>query len=168
LTQAQNSENPLERRSLEHAVLRYELHEMAERIEKIGEAMDEALRILQSPPTLQVPEEPQQRQGEKDFSDRNEVSLLLSLPDHLRMTMEVVKELGRVTSEHVAQRTLRAKSLESSYLNQLTRLGYLKKQRVSRKIFFSLCERSASQELTESTAPEQGPEAGEAGGESIG
>jgi len=168
LTQAQNSENPLERRSLEHAVLRYELHEMAERIEKIGEAMDEALRILQSPPPLQVPEQPQQRQGEKDFSDRNEVSLLLSLPDHLRMTMEVVKELGRVTSEHVAQRTLRAKSLESSYLNQLTRLGYLKKQRVSRKIFFSLCERSASQELTESTAPEQGPEAGEAGGESIG
>lgn len=167
MTQAQNSENPLERRSLEHAVLRYELHEMAERIEKIGEAMDEALRILQSPPPLQVPEQPQQRQGEKDLSDRNEVSLLLSLPDHLRMTMEVVKELGRVTSEHVAQRTLRAKSLESSYLNQLTRLGYLRKQRVSRKIFFSLCERSASQELTEATAPEQGPEAGEEGGESI-
>jgi len=149
-------------------VLRYELHEMAERIEKIGEAIDEALRILQSPPTpLQVPEQPQQRQGEKDFSNRNEVSLLLSLPDHLRMTMEVVKELGRVTSEHVAQRTLRAKSLESSYLNQLTRLGYLRKQRVSRKIFFSLCERSGSQELTEATAPDQGPEAGEASDESI-
>jgi len=165
MTQPQNSQNPLERRSLEQAVLRYELHEMADKLAKIGEAMDEALKIIQSPHPLQAaePTQPEHGQRERDFSERNEVSLLLSLPDHLRMTMEVVKEVGRVTSEHVAQRTLRAKSLESSYLNQLTRLGYLRKQRVSRKIFFSPVERSPPQEPTEASTPERSPEGGELG-----
>lgn len=163
MKQAQSSENPLGRRSIEQAVLRYELNEMSERLEKIGGAMDDALKILQSPSAPQVAEPPHRKRRETEFSERNEVSLLLSLPDHLRMTMEVVKELGKVTSEHVAQRTLRAKSLESSYLNQLTRLGYLKKERVSRKIFFSLHDRGVPQQETEASAPEQSPEGGEIG-----
>lgn len=161
MTQAQNPENPLERHGIEQAVLRYKLEEISQKLEKISEAMDEALRILQSIGSLQMPEPLRPMSRGRDFSDRNEVSLLLSLPDHLRTTMEVVKQLGKATSEHVAQRTLRAKSLESSYLNQLTRLGYLRKQRVSRKIFFSLHEGSPPQQLAEGSASDQSLEMGE-------
>lgn len=161
MTQAQNPENPLERHGIEQAVLRYELQQMSQKLQKISEAMDEALGILQSIGSLQMPEPLHRVPRERDFSDRNEVSLLLSLPDHLRTTMEIVKQLGKATSEHVAQRTLRAKSLESSYLNQLTRLGYLRKQRVSRKIFFSLHEGSPPQQLAEGSAPDQSLEMGE-------
>ena len=66
-----------------------------------------------------------------------EMATLLSLPDHLRQTLMVAQKVGMATSEDVAKRTRRAKSLESSYLNQLARAGFLKKQRVGRKVYFS-------------------------------
>lgn len=71
-------------------------------------------------------------------SGLSEMATLLSLPDHLRQTLMVAQKLGMATSEDVAKRTRRAKSLESSYLNQLTRAGFLKKQRLGRKVYFSI------------------------------
>lgn len=71
-------------------------------------------------------------------SGASDMATLLSLPDHLRQTLMVAQKLGMATSEDVAKRTGRAKSLESSYLNQLGRAGFLKKQRLGRKVYFSL------------------------------
>lgn len=65
-----------------------------------------------------------------------EVDALLRLPDHLRKTLVAVHGLGVVTADDVAQRTGRARAVESSHLNQLVRMGYLKRMRKSRRVLF--------------------------------
>lgn len=61
---------------------------------------------------------------------------LLKLPDHLRSTTITVIGLGDATADEIAAKTGRVRNLESSYLNQLVRLGHLKKIRKGRKIYF--------------------------------
>jgi hypothetical protein len=61
---------------------------------------------------------------------------LLALPDHLRKTIMVVAQQGRVTADEIAVVTHRARALESSYCNQLVVQGLLKKERVGRKAYF--------------------------------
>jgi flagellar biosynthesis chaperone FliJ len=65
-----------------------------------------------------------------------EVDALLRIPDHLRKTLVAVYRLGFVIAEDVAQETGRARALESNYLNQLARMGYLKRERKKRKVYF--------------------------------
>ena len=65
-----------------------------------------------------------------------DVMTLLSLPDHLRKTATAVCKLGRATADEVADETGRTRAMESAYLNQLVRMGYLKKERVGRKVYF--------------------------------
>lgn len=65
-----------------------------------------------------------------------DVMTLLSLPDHLRITIMALSELGDATADQVSKRTGRARAIESSYLNQLVRMGYLEKRRVGRKVCF--------------------------------
>lgn len=67
-----------------------------------------------------------------------DVMTLLSLPDHLRKTATVASSLGRATAEEIAEKTSRARAVESGYLNQLVRMGYLKKERRGRKVLFSV------------------------------
>lgn len=65
-----------------------------------------------------------------------EVDALFSIPDHLRKTLIAVCRLGVVTAEDVAQQTSRARAVESSHLNELVRMGYLKRERKKRKVYF--------------------------------
>ncbi|MEM5834461.1 MAG: transcriptional regulator [Candidatus Aenigmatarchaeota archaeon] len=58
--------------------------------------------------------------------------LTLALPDHLLKTFITVYELGIATASQVAERTKKARAVESAYLNQLTTMGYLKKERKER------------------------------------
>lgn len=67
-----------------------------------------------------------------------DVMSLLSLPDHLRKTATVLCSLGEAAADEVAERTGRARAVESSYLNQLVRMGYLKKERRGRRVLFSI------------------------------
>lgn len=67
-----------------------------------------------------------------------DVMTLLSLPDHLRKTAYVICEKGKVTAEEIATDTGRARAVESGYLNQLVRMGYLKKEREGRRVLFSV------------------------------
>jgi transposase-like protein len=67
-----------------------------------------------------------------------DVMTLLSLPDHLRKTATIASRFGRTTAEEIAKATNRARAVESSYLNQLVRMGYLKKERSGRRVFFSV------------------------------
>ena len=62
---------------------------------------------------------------------------LLSLPDHLRSTAMALHRLGEATAEEVARATGRARAVESGYLNQLVRMGYVKKRRRGRRVLFS-------------------------------
>jgi hypothetical protein len=67
-----------------------------------------------------------------------DVMTLLALPDHLRKTATVTSKLGRATADEISENTDRARAVESGYLNQLVRMGYLKKEREGRRVLFSV------------------------------
>jgi len=71
-----------------------------------------------------------------EIPDVLDVMTLLSLPDHLRKTAITLCKLEQATAEEVAEQTRRARAVESSYLNQLVLMGYLKKERRGRKAYF--------------------------------
>ena len=63
---------------------------------------------------------------------------LLSLPDHLRRTYMIVAERGECDATVVSNLTGRCRAVESNYLNQLARMGWLNKRRLSKTIHFRL------------------------------
>jgi hypothetical protein len=84
---------------------------------------------------------------EKSFSGWNPQPLevsdkeLLSLPDHLRRTYITVADRGECDATVVSNQTGRCRAVESNYLNQLTRMGWLNKRRIAKTIKFRLlCE----------------------------
>ncbi len=68
-----------------------------------------------------------------------DVMTLLSLPDHLRKTAMIICKMNEgATADEVSKETEKARAVESSYLNQLVTMGYLKKKRKGRKVYFYL------------------------------
>ena len=65
-----------------------------------------------------------------------DIVTLLSFPDHLRKSAMVIMKLGKAMAEDVAKETGRARAIESAYLNQLARMGYIKKKREIRRVYF--------------------------------
>jgi hypothetical protein len=79
---------------------------------------------------------------ERNFSGWNPLpvevpeSELFSLPDHIRKTYMIVASRGECNATEVSNVTGRCRALESSYLNQLARMGWLMKRRDSKAIHF--------------------------------
>ena len=67
-----------------------------------------------------------------------DIMTLLSFPDHLRKSAMTIMKLGKAMAEDVAKETGRARAIESAYLNQLTRMGHVKKVREGRRVYFSV------------------------------
>jgi predicted transcriptional regulator len=63
-------------------------------------------------------------------------SKLISLPDHLRRTYMIVASKGECSAIQVSNLSGRSRAIESNYLNQLTRMGWLNKRRVSKTTHF--------------------------------
>jgi hypothetical protein len=63
-------------------------------------------------------------------------SELLSLPDNLRKTYVIVTSEGECCASRVSALTGRSRAIESSYLNQLVRMGWLTKRRSSKTLQF--------------------------------
>lgn len=61
---------------------------------------------------------------------------LLSLPMSLRKTVMVLYKLEKATAEDLARETKRLRAVESASANQLVRMGYLKKKREGREVYF--------------------------------
>jgi hypothetical protein len=61
---------------------------------------------------------------------------LLQLPDHLRRTYLTVASRGECPAKVVSNLTGRSRAVESNYLNQLARMGWLSKRRVSKTLYF--------------------------------
>lgn len=76
-----------------------------------------------------------QSKGEREPLD---VMALLALPDHLRKTALALGKLGEGRAEDVAKETGRERAVESSYLNQLVRMGYAKKKRRGHEVWFQI------------------------------
>jgi len=63
---------------------------------------------------------------------------ILKLPGHLQKTMIAVVELEEATATMVSEKTGRARAIESSYLNKLVEMGYLRKEKRKRRAYFFL------------------------------
>jgi len=78
------------------------------------------------------------KKREEVMGEGLDVMTLLSFPDHLRKSAMTIMRLGKAMAEDVAKETGRARAIESAYLNQLSRMGYVKKVREGRRVYFSL------------------------------
>jgi len=65
-----------------------------------------------------------------------DVMALLSLPSSVRKTMFALQKLGEATADDLSKETGKLRAVESSYANQLVRMGYIRKKRVGRKVVF--------------------------------
>jgi len=65
-----------------------------------------------------------------------DVTTLLSLPDHLRRSALALANLGEATATDLSKETGRVRAVESDYLNQLVSMGYVKKKRKGRDVYF--------------------------------
>jgi len=73
-------------------------------------------------------------------------SELFSLPDHLRKTYLTVMSKGECNATQVSNLSGRCRAMESNYLNQLARMGWLTKRRASKTIRFCLISRKVLKE----------------------
>lgn len=101
------------------------LQKIKESLDRLNEKM-EVIIELQKHSSKTIP----------DIPEALDVMTLLSLPDHLRKTAITICKLEQATADEVAEQTKRARAVESSYLNQLVMMGYLKKERRGRKAYF--------------------------------
>ncbi len=69
-------------------------------------------------------------------------SHLISLPDHLRRTYMVVLQKGECSATIVSNNTGRCRAIESNYLNQLRRMGWVNKRKISKTTNFRLVTES--------------------------
>ncbi len=60
----------------------------------------------------------------------------MSLPDHLRKTYMAVVSRGECSATTVSTVTGRGRAIESNYLNQLSRMCWLRKRRISKTTHF--------------------------------
>lgn len=102
------------------------LKEINKRLERIAHSQTLLLESLSRP------------ESEESKKLPLDVDALLRLPDHLRKTAMAVGELGSATADQVAAQTGRTRAAESDYLNQLVKMGYLKKERRGRTVFFGI------------------------------
>ena len=85
-------------------------------------------------------------------------SELLELPDHLRSSFVTVASRGECDATVVSNNTGRCRAIESNYLNQLARMGWLSKRRISRTIHFRLVSEKSSRAIRGlSLAPQASP-----------
>lgn len=67
-----------------------------------------------------------------------DVTILLSLPDHLRKSAIALSSLKEGTATDLSKSTGRVRAVESDYLNQLVSMGLIKKKRRGRDVYFSI------------------------------
>ena len=84
---------------------------------------------------------------------------LFLLSDHLRKTYMTVASIGECDAIEVSTKTGRCRALESNYLNQLCRMGWLNKRKVSKSTHFYLTQekKPIKQRLVVADAPRKMP-----------
>ncbi len=81
-------------------------------------------------------------QGASESDKKNNLRIepdtiaLLSLPSALRKTAIVLYRLEQATADDLAKETKRLRAVESAAANELVRMGYIKKKRVGRDVYF--------------------------------
>jgi hypothetical protein len=100
---------------------------MIELSEKVLKTQEELLRMVSGKSYL-----------EEEFRLEPDAMSLLSLPLSLRKTVMVLYKLEKATAEDLAKETKRLRAVESASANQLVRMGYVRKRREGREVYFYL------------------------------
>ena len=115
------------------------LTRLVDALGQVNEKLDSLIALNSE--ILKVHEKSQRKSVNEAFP-RNEPHLepdvvsLLSLPASLRKTIMVLYKLDKATAESISKETKRLRAVESAAANQLSRMGYLKKKREGRKVYF--------------------------------
>ena len=115
------------------------LTRLVDELKKVNQKLDSIIELNEK--ILKTQEEFLQRITDKSYP-RKELKLepdamsLLSLPMSLRKTVMVLYKLEKATAEDLAKETKRLRAVESASANQLVRMGYLKKKREGREVYF--------------------------------
>ena len=112
---------------------------LVEKLKKMNEKLDSIVDV--NTKILKTQEEFLQRVTNKSYPSKDttlepDAMALLSLPASLRKTAMVLYKLNEATAEDLANETKRLRAVESASANQLVRMGYLKKKREGRKVYF--------------------------------
>jgi len=112
---------------------------LVEKFKKMNEKLDSIVEV--NTKILKTQEEFLQRGTNKSYPSKDttlepDAMALLSLPASLRKTAMVLYKLNEATAEDLANETKRLRAVESASANQLVRMGYLKKKREGRKVYF--------------------------------
>ncbi len=102
--------------------------DVAERLKRIEERLGILERLMSKGPTGTA----------KTSTSTISMDQLLSLPSSLQRTMVAIQELNEATANQVAEVTERSRSVETIYLNQLARMGYLSRQRRGHRVYFKI------------------------------
>ena len=104
---------------------------MEQRLERVERKIDALIRGLDK-------KGPQKNGETMGLDSELDVMTLLSLPDHLRKSALAIIKFGDSIAEDVAVQTERSRAIESAYLNQLVRMGYLRRKRAGKRVYFSV------------------------------
>lgn len=115
-----------------------ELKEFNLKIKSLVKSNKEILSIQKK--ILQLLNENKESSSSEELRRVPDVTVLLSLPASLRKTMLTLYKLGEATAQDLSNETKRLRAVESDCANQLTRMGYLKKKRVGRNVYFYIEE----------------------------
>lgn len=75
-------------------------------------------------------------QSSGEFNIEPDVMAMLNLPAALRKTIMVLYKLEKATADDLAKETSRLRAVESAAANELVRMGYIKKKREGRDVYF--------------------------------
>lgn len=126
------------------------LSKTVEALNQINEKIDAVIKNNER--LLEVNERLLQAIIEKNSTAKKAVSFqpdsmaLLTLPSALRKTAMVLYELEQATADELAKETKRLRAVESAAANELFRLGYVKKKREGREVYFYIESRSGENE----------------------
>jgi len=71
-----------------------------------------------------------------EFNKEPDVMAILNLPLALRKTIMVLYKIEKATADDLAKETNRLRAVESAAANELVRMGYIKKKREGRDVYF--------------------------------
>lgn len=114
------------------------LQQIALTLNRISDKLDTLLDVNKQ--LLKINETLLQRTEQTDppseFNLEPDVMAILNLPLALRKTIMALYKLEEATADDLAKETNRLRAVESAAANELVRMGYIKKRREGRDVYF--------------------------------
>ena len=130
--------NPkIEMKSKQHQAESESLLLMLQTLNSINEKLETILDV--NTKLLRINETLLEKAGKRDsneFKQEPDAMAILNLPSALRKTIMVLYKLEKATADDLALETKRLRAVESAAANELVRMGYIKKKREGREVYF--------------------------------